>query len=43
MVIIGPQPVWCIIGGGNHQPAASHWQSIISHNVVLSTPCRYLI
>jgi hypothetical protein len=25
------------IGGGNHQPVASHWQSL-SHNVVSSTP-----
>ena len=25
------------IGGGNHRPAASHWQNV-SHNVVSSTP-----
>jgi hypothetical protein len=25
------------IGGGNHQPVASHWQTL-SHNVVSSTP-----
>jgi len=25
------------IGGGNHQPVASHWQTL-SHNVVSNTP-----
>jgi len=28
-----------VVPGENHQPVASHWQTL-SHNVVSSTPCN---